>query len=66
MNILLNITFQGRQHNHSVELDPAVDDQTICRVSEEVASLPQGSLSNFVVDRIEDRYVVRPKVPFGS
>ena len=79
MNVLINITWQGQSGNYLVNMDPGSDDNTIKRVCEEAVragevpgispGLPKNAFANFVIDRFhgdQTRFVVRPKVPFGS
>ncbi len=79
MNVLINMTYQGQSGNYLVNMDPGVDDQTIKSVCEEAVragevagispNIPRNAFANFVVDRFHGeqiRFVVRPKVPFGS
>ncbi len=79
MNVLLNITYQGQSGNYLVNIEPGVDDNTIKNICEEAVrngevpgisvTLPRNAFANFVIDRIHGdqvRFVIRPKVPFGS
>jgi hypothetical protein len=79
MNVLINITYQGQSGNYLVNMDPGVDDATIKNICEEAVrsgevpgvspAIPKNAFANFVIDRFhgdQPRFVVRPKVPFGS
>ena len=79
MNVLINITWQGQSGNYLVNMDQGVDDNTIKNVCEEAvragevpgipSNIPKNAFANFVIDRFHGdpaRFVVRPKVPFGS
>ncbi len=79
MNVLINITYQGQSGNYLVNIDPGVDDAIVKNVCEEAVrsgevsgispAIPNNAFANFVIDRFhgdQPRFVVRPKVPFGS
>jgi hypothetical protein len=79
MNVLINITYRGQSGNYVVPIDPGVDDNTIRRLCEEAVragevpgiapDIPGNAFVNFVIDRFHGdqvRFVVRPKVPFGT
>ncbi len=79
MNVLLNITYQGQSGNYLVNIEPGVGDNTVKNICEEAVrngevpgisvELPRNAFANFVIDRFHGeqvRFVIRPKVPFGS
>ena len=79
MNVLINMTYQGQSGNYLVDMDVVVDDATVKNICEEAvragevagisSEIPRNAFANFVIDRFhgdQPRFVVRPKVPFGS
>ncbi len=74
---ILNITYNGLSADYPVELDRELSDVDLRRIAVEVvrsggvpglqiANLADNAFTGFVVDRLNDRIYLRPKVPFGS
>lgn len=74
----LNITYNGRSADLSIQVDLALDDDEVKRLAVELLrsggvhsmhypELPFDALRHYVVDRFqnEQRMYLRPKVPFG-
>ena len=80
MSVLINMTYSGRSGNYLANINEGLDDASIRRICEEAvragevpgmqAAIPVNAFQNFVIDRFHGnegvRFVVRPKVPFGT
>ncbi len=80
MSVLINMTYNGRSGNYLANIDGELDDTSIRRICEEAVRagevvgmsqhIPGDAFRNFVIDRFHGnegvRFVVRPKVPFGT
>lgn len=64
--MILNLTYNGISTNYELQGLMGLTDDDIRRVAEEISGLGEGGLASFVVDRTQDTFYVRPKVPFGS
>lgn len=76
---ILNVTYNGRSADISIQLDIQLDDAEVKRLATELLrsggvhgmhypELPLDALRHYVVDRFHDeqRMYLRPKVPFGA
>lgn len=64
--MILNLTYKGYSTDYELAGLLGLSDADLKRVAEEVHGLPEGALTDFVVDHLNERVYVRPKVPFGA
>jgi hypothetical protein len=73
----LNITYNGLSADYPLEVDHELTDADVRRIAVEVvktgdvpglriANLHARAFDDYVVDRLNGRIYLRPKVPFGS
>lgn len=74
---ILNITYNGLSADYPVEIDRQLTDADIRRIAVEVVragnvpglqitNLPDNAFALYVVDHLNERIYLRPKVPFGA
>lgn len=61
----LNVTYNGESADYPLETATDLSDDDIKRVAAEIVRVPPTTFELYVVDRIERRVYLRPKVPFG-
>lgn len=69
--MIFNITHAGSSRDFDVPVEDDVTDDDLRRIAMELAEpfwlgLAKNAFANYVIDRLEGRAYLRPKVPFGG